>query len=64
MRTRVDGRLRVEAERFAFRYACDDCAHATIAPDSLRCSLGYPASPRRDALAGADLELCKTFELA
>jgi hypothetical protein len=61
MRTRVDDRLRAEAERFAFRFACDDCAH--FDPAEARCSLDYPAAPRRDALEGRHLELCKTFEL-
>jgi hypothetical protein len=66
---RVDARLREEAERLRFRFACEDCAH--FAPDRDACSLGYLASPRRAELdAGApravhaSLELCKTFELA
>jgi hypothetical protein len=68
MRTRVDARLREEAARYALRFACEDCAH--FDPSSGRCSLEYPASPRRDALlappAGdetTELELCKEFEL-
>jgi hypothetical protein len=32
-------------------------------PGGARCSLEYPAAPRRDALDGPDLELCKSFEL-
>jgi hypothetical protein len=73
VKTRVDVRLLAEARRFAFRFACDDCAHfavhraqeaaVALAPADA-CSLGYPAAPRPDALAGADLELCKSFELA
>ena len=61
MRTRVDDRLRDEARRFSLRFACDDCAHfdATRA----RCSLGYPAAPRSDALSEPEVELCKSFEL-
>ncbi|HEY8088022.1 MAG TPA: hypothetical protein VIF09_09255 [Polyangiaceae bacterium] len=62
MRTRVDDRLRDEARRFALRFACDDCAH--FDPARARCSLGYPAAPRRDALTRAEVELCKSFELA
>ena len=62
MKTRVDARLRGEAERFQLRFACDDCAHFD-AP-AARCSLEYPAAPRRDALERPDLELCKSFELA
>jgi hypothetical protein len=62
MRTRVDDRLREEAARFSFRFACDDCAH--FDPGAARCSLGYPAEPRRDALSHPFLELCKEFDLA
>jgi hypothetical protein len=63
VRTRVDDRLRDEATRFAFRFACDDCVHLDAPSD--RCSLGYPAAPRRDALTrSGHLELCKEYELA
>ena len=62
MRTRVDLRLREEAARFSFRFGCEDCCH--FDPERARCSLFYPAAPRRDALADAHLELCKGFELA
>ena len=64
MKTRVDHRLRAEAEAFAFRFACDDCAH--FDPQAARCSFEYPAAPRRSALAidAVDVELCKAFELA
>jgi hypothetical protein len=61
VRTPVDARLREEAARFAFRFACDHCAHFDRRAE--RCSLGYPASPRNDALEGPALELCKEFEL-
>jgi hypothetical protein len=61
MKTRVDERLRREAARFALRFACEDCAHAAQ-HDGLRCSLGYPAAPRRDAILETHLEFCKTFE--
>lgn len=75
MRTRVDARLREEATRFALRFACEDCAHFDLGSE--RCSLEYPASPRREALLAtpardeatpardetAELELCKEFEL-
>ena len=62
MKTVVDDRLRAEAARFAFRFACDDCAHFDDRRE--RCSLGYPAAPRREALDAAHLELCKAYELA
>lgn len=61
MRTRVDLQLRVEAEKFAFRFACDDCAHFN--PSASACSLSFEAAPRRDGLDGTHLELCKAFEL-
>jgi len=62
VRTTVDDRLRREAVQFGLRFACDDCAH--FDPSRTRCSLEYPAAPRRDALAANHLELCKEFELA
>lgn len=70
MKTLVDPHLRAQARRFAFRFACDDCAHfspstadAVGAVPGGRCSLGFAAAPRRDALDGEELELCKAFEL-
>ena len=61
MKTLVDERLRSQALRFDFRFACEDCGHFD---DALAgCSLGYVAAPRRDALEGDAIELCKTFEL-
>ncbi len=62
MKTLVDSRLREEAARYALRFACEDCTHFDPTAAG-RCSLEYPASPRRDALAAEDLELCKEFEL-
>lgn len=62
MKTPVDARLRDEAARYAFRFACDDCVHFCAERD--RCSLAYPAAPRRDALDDETLETCKEFELA
>jgi hypothetical protein len=62
MRTQVDGRLLDEAQRLQFRFACEDCAH--FGEEDEVCSLGYVAAPRRRALAGRVLELCKTYELA
>jgi len=65
----VDTALQDEARRFSYRFACEDCAHAATltsvseAPGALRCSLGYPAEPRREALLGRYVTLCKTFEL-
>ena len=62
MKTLVDERLIDEAERFAFRFACEDCAHFDTRGES--CSLAYPATPRRVDLRRTHLELCKTFECA
>jgi hypothetical protein len=61
VKTAVDERLRAEAARFSLRFACDDCAH--FDGQAARCSLSYPAAPRRDALAHDLIELCKAFEL-
>jgi hypothetical protein len=61
VRTLVDERLRLEVVRYDLRFACDHCAHFDSA--TARCSLDYPAAPRRDALAGTEIELCKSFEL-
>jgi hypothetical protein len=62
VRTIVDERLLDEARRFAFRFACEDCAHFDSGAE--RCSLAFPATPRRDHLGRTHLELCKAFELA
>jgi hypothetical protein len=65
VRTLVDARLRDEAERFSFRFACDDCVHFDErgGEGTGGCSLLYPAAPRRTALGHEHLELCKEFEL-
>ena len=61
MKTLVDDRLRAEAARFGFRFACEDCAHF----DDLasRCTLAYPLAPRRESLATTQVYLCKEFDL-
>ena len=46
VRTAVDARLSAEARRFSFRFACEDCAH--FDEPLARCSLSYPAAPRRE----------------
>jgi hypothetical protein len=61
VKTVVDERLRHEVARFELRFACDDCAHFDAG--AARCSLDYPAAPRRDAMQGTEIELCKSFEL-
>ncbi|WP_394827037.1 hypothetical protein [Pendulispora albinea] len=71
MKTRVEPRLLEEAQRFAFRFACEDCVHFL---DSHQCAHGYPPAPRRSALTGAgegatpiapeaEITFCKEFEL-
>lgn len=62
MKTLVNEGLRREATHFAFRFACEDCAHVSN-ENGLRCSLGYPPAPRRDAIQETYIELCKSFEL-
>jgi hypothetical protein len=69
MRTLVDDRLRGEARLYDYRFACEDCAHAAGTPGEpqhhglIACSLGFPAAPRRSALADSHMTLCKAFEL-
>lgn len=64
MITRVDARLRQEAERFALRFGCEACV--VFDPDTRKCAHGYP---NRDHL-GVDLTkveqivFCKEFEVA
>ncbi|HEX6277665.1 MAG TPA: hypothetical protein VFZ53_31700 [Polyangiaceae bacterium] len=64
MRTLVDDRLRDEARAFAFRFACEDCAH--FEPDGARCANGYPTFPhaRVDLASRRHLEFCKEFDFA
>ena len=64
MITRVDERLRKEAERFDFRFGCEDCV--AFDSDGRRCAHAYP---NQDHL-GIDLSkvesviFCKEFEIA
>jgi hypothetical protein len=61
VKTLVDARLIDEAERFALRFSCEDCAH--FAGES--CVHGYPTTLHRRALLrpGSVLSFCKEFEL-
>jgi hypothetical protein len=63
MKTRVDARLRSEAERFHLRFTCEDCAH--FAPDRCACAHGYPTEAHHAVSIErvAELEFCKEFEL-
>ncbi|HXN30366.1 MAG TPA: hypothetical protein VN894_00835, partial [Polyangiaceae bacterium] len=63
MKTRVTERLRREASAFALRFACEDCSHVADEEGELRCSLGYPPAPRREALGQAEIVFCKEFDL-
>ncbi|MBN2192337.1 MAG: hypothetical protein JW751_05935 [Polyangiaceae bacterium] len=62
MVTEIDARLREEARRFAFRFACEQCAHRE---ESGECSLGFPSEPERtDHLdRSPTIRFCKAFEL-
>lgn len=64
MKTRVDDRLRSEAERFELRFGCEHCAHFD-AP-ARACANGYPAAPHHgvELKVRRELEFCKEFELA
>jgi hypothetical protein len=61
--SRVDQRLREEAQRFNLRFGCESCAH--FAPESQRCGNGYPTAPHRgvDLERIEALEFCKDFEV-
>jgi hypothetical protein len=63
MLTSVDERLRKEAEHFALRFGCEDCAH--FSPEQRACGNGYPTEPHRgvELQARTVLEFCKEFEL-
>jgi len=62
--SRVDERLRAEAERFLLRFGCEDCAH--FAPETRACGNGYPTAPHLgiDLARVEALEFCKEFEVA
>ena len=60
MKIRVDERLEREAERFRFRFRCDDCAHF----DGARCGDGWPTREHRLPLArDGVIVFCKQFEM-
>lgn len=63
MKTRVDDRLRNEAERFELRFGCEHCAH--FDPPTRACANGYPAEPHLgvELKVRRELEFCKEFEL-
>ena len=64
MKTAVDARFRAEAEAFAFRFGCEDCAY--FEPGGELCANGYPTAPhaRVDLALRKHLEFCKEFEFA
>lgn len=61
--SRVDERLRTEAERFRLRFGCEHCAH--FSPEARACGNGYPTAPHLGVeLSRVEtLEFCKEFEL-
>jgi hypothetical protein len=68
VKTPVDARLAAEANRFDFRFACDDCVHFASEREQT-CGHGWPLRLRRSALdlppdSGAPVCFCKEFELA
>ena len=62
--SRVDAQLRGEAQKFRLRFGCEDCAH--FAPESGKCSNGFPTAPHFgiDLERVESLEFCKAFEVA
>ena len=63
MITPVTERLRQEAERFALRFRCEECAH--FSPELRTCGNGYPTEPHRgvELATRSELLFCKEFEL-
>ncbi|HEY1954884.1 MAG TPA: hypothetical protein VGH28_04715 [Polyangiaceae bacterium] len=60
MKTPVDARLADEAQRFRFRFTCDDCRHF----QSERCGDGWSTDEHRLPLAhGGVVVFCKEFEM-
>lgn len=62
--SRVDERLRLEAQRFELRFGCEDCVH--FGPEARICGNGYPTAPHVgvDLQRVEELEFCKDFELS
>lgn len=62
--SRVDERLRREAERFSLRFGCESCAH--FAPEARACGNGYPTTAHVgvDLSRAESLSFCKEFELS
>ena len=63
MRSQVDDKLILEAERYAFRFTCEACTH--FDPERLLCGEGFPTEPHQgiDLDRVKSLEFCKAFEL-
>jgi len=63
VKTRVDPRLREEAERFELRFTCEHCVH--FEPERSGCAHGYPTAPHRGVVLALEreIEFCKEFEL-
>lgn len=61
MKTRIDERLRTEAEKYRFRFTCEHCAHFDEARQS--CAEGYPNDEHVDgSLRGDEVLFCKLWE--
>jgi hypothetical protein len=59
----ADALLREQAQRFALRFACEDCAHFDA--ERARCVHGYIERPSVSDLEKPDgvITFCKEFEL-
>ena len=61
MKTRVDERLRREAQQFCLRFACPHCVYFDAERDV--CSEGYPTEEHRsERLDRREILFCKLFE--
>ena len=64
MKTRVDATFREQANSFALRFGCEDCAH--YEPSDESCSNGFPSDAHRKRPLDVvhEIEFCKLFELS
>lgn len=61
MKTRIDERLRQEAQHYCLRFTCDSCAH--FDDEKGRCAEGYPNDEHvDDSLEGEEVLFCKLWE--
>ena len=62
MKLHLGSEFRLEAERFALRWNCEDCTR--FQPELDTCAHGYPTATHRrsESLSTEGLTFCKEFE--